>query len=248
MESNELKFTKAIEELKYTARQRGGYVTRDEVLEALSDMALKQDQTELVFDYLKSNRIGIDAPLDSDEYLSSEDKDLYKMYEEELKSVDKISEEQKDAYIMAAMNNDFSFSEELINYYLPKVVEISKLYASQGVMTEDLIGEGNLALTQGIYMLSASENPKDAENMLTGLIMSAMEELISENYEEASKEEKIADKVNKVAQKAAELAKELGRSITVDELSENTSLSKKAIIEAVKMSGNKIEDIDFKEE
>ena len=47
--------------------------------------------------------------------------------------------------------------------------------------------------------------------------------------------------------KAKELSEELRREVTVQELAEESGLSEKAIRDAIRMSGYKIEGIDFKE-
>ena len=248
MENNEVKFAKILEEIKYRARSAGGFIPKDDVVLAFEELDLSKEQLDMVFDYLKKNNIGIDEPMDSSEYLSDEDMDILKEYEDELALIPEISDGQKRAYVMAAMNNDSSAKDKLVMHYLPKVIEISKLYSSQGVLLEDLIGEGNLAVAEGVGMLGALEEPDEADGMMIKLIMNAMEELISENLDEKTKDEKIAEKVNHVSEIAHELAQSFGRKVTVEELAENSKLSKKAIIDAVKMSSNKIEDIDYKED
>ena len=58
-------------------------------------------------------------------------------------------------------------------------------------------------------------------------------------------DDKLVAKVNKVAAQAHELAVELGRKVTVDEIVAEGKLSAKAVADAMKLSGNKIEDIDY---
>ena len=248
MENNEIKFAKILEDIKYDARSRGGFVSEEEVYEAFEDMDLSKEQFELVLEYLKNNKIGIGAPLDDKDILSSEERDILSDYKMELDLIDSLSEGEKEALVMAAMNNESFAFDKLITFYLPKVLEIAKLYSDQGVSIEDLIGEGNLAVAEGVTMLGALENPSEADGMIIKLIMDAMEDSIRESFDESSKDNKIADKVNKVAGEAKKLSEEIGRKVTVDELVSSTSLSKKAVIEAVKLSGNKIEDIEYSEE
>ena len=57
-------------------------------------------------------------------------------------------------------------------------------------------------------------------------------------------DQKIADKVNRVADKAGELSEELRRKVTPRELMEETGLSEKAIKDALRISGYRIEEID----
>ena len=109
--------------------------------------------------------------------------------------------------------------------YLPKVVEIAKLYAGQGVFVEDLIGEGNVALSMGVTMLGCLEKKEEAEGMLMKMVMDAMEDFISDSMEETQKDNKVLKKVNQVAEKARELSEELRRKVTVEELCTETGLS-----------------------
>ena len=141
------------------------------------------------------------------------------------------------------MAGDSDAQNRLIQIFLPQVVEISRLYAGQGVFLEDLIGEGNVALTMGVTMLGALEHAAEAQGMLGKMIMDGMEDFIAENAEEAKKSRKMAERINKVADKANELAEELHRQITVEELIDETGMSRKAIEDAIRMSGNKIDAI-----
>jgi len=128
--------------------------------------------------------------------------------------------------------------------YLPKVVEIAKLYAGQGVFVEDLIGEGNVALSMGVTMLGCLEKKEEAEGMLMKMVMDAMEDFISDSMEETQKDNKVLKKVNQVAEKARELSEELRRKVTVEELCTETGLSEKAVRDAMRLSGYTIEDIE----
>jgi len=246
MKNDQALFAKTLEDIRYTALSQGGFIKKEEVYEAFAEMELTQEQFDMVFEYLSEHKIGVDEPLD-DGYLSREDRNILDEYKEELKNLNLLTDGEVKAYTMAAMNDDKDAQAKLITHYLPKVIEISKLYTTQGVLLEDLIGEGNLAIAEGVTLLGALENPDEADGMLIKLIMDAMEGLIKENYEESSKDEKLADKVNLVFDEAKKLAEEVGRNVTVDELCENTSLSKKAINEAIKLSAKKIEYIEYTE-
>lgn len=244
MENNEAKFAKILEEVRYTGRMQGGYISKEDVKKAFEEMELDDQQFEMVFEYLKANQIGLDEPINESEYLSSNEIDILSQYKEELETCESIGEGKKEALVMAAMNNDSGSYPELINFYLPKVLEIAKLYVNQGVFLEDLIGEGNLAVAEGVTMLGALEKPSEADGMIIKLIMDAMESIIGENFKEQSEDKKLAEKVNSVSDKARELSEELGRKVTVEELAENSGLSKKAIRNALAACGNNIDYIE----
>ena len=93
-------------------------------------------------------------------------------------------------------------------------------------------------------MLGALEQAAEAQGMLGKMIMDAMEDYIAQNAEESRKDKKIAEKVNKVADAARELSGELHRKVTVEEVMEESGLSRKAIEDAIRMSGGRIEDLE----
>ena len=109
------------------------------------------------------------------------------------------------------MAGETDAQQRLIELHLADVAEIAKLYAGQGVLLEDLVGEGNLALSFGVTMLGSLEKPDEVEGMLGKMIMDAMEEYIAEHAENSKIDKRVEDKVNKVADKARELAEELHR-------------------------------------
>lgn len=239
----EILFAKTLEQVKKTAADQGNCVSKEQVEEAFAPLALSKDQMDMVYDYLHQHKIGIGEPVDLDEYLADEEKDYLEAYLEELRALPELSEGELEAVTLSAMAGDEDAQNRLTESYLPNVVEIAKLYAGQGVYLEDLVGEGNVAVAMGVTMLGALEHASEAQGMLGKMIMDAMEDYIAQNAEEVKKDKRIADKVNKVADAARELSEELHRKVTVEEIMTESGLSRKAIEDAVRMSGGKIEDI-----
>ncbi len=241
--SKEELFVEKIEALVATGREQGGMVTREQA-EALGiELDLPISGMNAVYDYLKTKKIGIGQAPTIEEALSSEDIDYLKMYLDELKDLTEYSEGEKEAHYISAMAGHPASQAKVIEIMLPQVVDIARLYSDQGVPIEDLIGEGNVALSAGVGMLGALESGKEVPGALAGMIMNAMEELIAEEGDIQKKGQKIVSKVNKVADAARELAKDLGRKVTVEELMEETNFSRKTIEDAIRFSGDKIEDI-----
>lgn len=243
-ESQELLFAQTLEKVKKSAKEQGNCISEEQVREAFAELSLADEQLEMVFDYLKKHKIGIGEPVDLDDYLSEEEIDYLEEYKKELALIEAVSDGEREAITLSAMAGESDAQKKLIHIYLPQVVEISKLYTGQGVFLEDLIGEGNVALSMGVTMLGCLEHASEAEGMLIKMIMDAMEEIISENMQETDKDKKVADRVNKVADKARELAQELHRKVTIEELAQETGMSKKSIQDAMRMSGFAIEDLE----
>lgn len=242
--NQEIIFARALEDVKKLAKEQNHCVTKEQIMEAFSELALSEEQYTMICQYLKQHKIGVGEQVDLDDYLEQEEKDYLETYLEELKALPTLSEGEKEAVMLSAMAGDVQAQQKLTEVFLPDVVEIAKLYAGQGVFLEDLIGEGNVAVAAGVTMLGALEHAAEAQGMIGKLIMDAMEEFISENAEESKKDKKIADKVNKVADAAAQLATELRRKVTVEELMEESGMSRKSIEDAIRMSADKIEDLD----
>ncbi len=237
----EVRFAKALEAVKEKAKEQNHSISKEQVEEAFAPLELTGEQMEMVYQYLHQHKISVGEQIDLDEYLQEEEKDYLENYLEELRALPDASEGEREAITLSAMAGDADAQKRLTEVFLPEVAEIAKLYAGQGVYLEDLIGEGNVAVAMGVTMLGALEHASEVRGMLAKLIMDAMEEYIAENAEESKKDKRIADKVNKVADAANELYEELHRKVTIEELMNETGMSRKAIEDAARMSGNKIE-------
>ena len=155
--NKEILFAQKLGEIRKLAKEQGNYVTKKQVAEAFAELEFQEDQFQMVYDYLTKHKIGIDEPVDLDEYLSEDEVDYLKMYEEELAAMESVTDGQREAILLSAMAGETDAKKRLIEIYLPQVIEISKLYTGQGVYIEDLVGEGNLALAQGVTMLGCLE-------------------------------------------------------------------------------------------
>ena len=242
-------FAQTLEKICALAKEQGNVVSAAQVQEALetAGMQLGEEQLNLVYDYLKTKKIGIGEPVDPFDYLSEEEVDYLDSYLEELKNLPEVSAGEKEAITLSAMAGDLNAKQRLIEIFLPQVVEIAKLYAGQGAYLEDLIGEGNVSLMMAVEMLDCTENAKQAEGSIASMIMEAMETYITENADQKKAGDAMAVKANDVLEKAEEMAKELGRKVTVAELSEETGMSTEQIREAVRYTGDNIEYLDTKQ-
>ena len=219
-------------------------LTSEQIQEAFDSLSLTEEQMGLIHEYLNKSNIGIDAPSDSDANLTSEDTSYLNMYLEELKDLPEVTDGEKRAVMMSALAQDSSACSKLTEIFLPQVVEIAKLYAGQGALVEDLIGEGNVALSMGVTMLDCVESIDEIDGFLAKMIMDAMEEYISDDTDSHQAGEKVLDKVNLVNDKSKEMAEELLRKVTVEELAQEMQLDEEEIREAIRLSANHMEYIE----
>lgn len=244
IDNKEKEFAEILKLVTRTARENKNTISKEQIDMAFSELDLDEKQLTMVYDYLKSHKIGVGEDVSFDEDLTEEEKNYLDDYIESLKSIDELSDGELEALQMSAIAGDKSAQDKLIENYLPLVVDVARMYSEQGVFIEDLIGEGNVALTKGVTMLEAVGEPQEVEAFLYKLILDAMEKIIQENLSEDAGMQKVLNLVNEVADKAKELSEDLRRKVTVEELMEETGWDEDKIRDAIKFSGDNIEDID----
>ena len=244
LDNKEKEFAEILKYVTRTARENRNMITKEQVEMAFSELSLDESQLEMVYDYLRKHNIGVDEEAEISDNLTEEETNYLNDYMESLKGLNKLSEGEKEAVAMAAIAGDKEAQSRLIESYLPLVVDVARLYSEQGVYLEDLIGEGNVALTKGVTMLDAVGEPAEVEGFLYKLMLDAMERIIQENLAEDTGMQKVLTLVQEVADKAKELSEDLRRKVTVEELMEETGWDEEKIRSAIKFSGDNIEDLD----
>lgn len=241
-------FIKRINDLTELAGDQENVIFEDQLYDIFPEVKESEEKMKVIKEFLTEKKIGLNEKLPIEEVLTNEEKNYLDFYLEELNEQTPLTKGEREAMLLSAMAGDESAQMAVLNDSLKNVVEIAKLYAGQGVMLEDLIGEGNLVLVTAVTLLGSCENAKEAEGMLAGQIMDAMQDLIATNMDETGEEEKLLNKVNKVAKAAKELADDLGRKVTIEELMQESGLTRAYIEKALKLTANMIEDIEIPED
>ena len=242
----EILFAKTLEQVRKQGKMQENRISKEQVREAFAELSLEESQLELVYDYLEKHHIGVDKEAAGGEDLAAEDADYLQEYLELLQDIPELSGGEREALFLSAMAGNLSSQKRLTEVFLPKVPEMARIYAGQGIYLEDLIGQGNMALSEGVALLGAAENAQDAEGMLAWFIMDSMEKLIAEGAENRNADKKLEDKVNHIAELARQLAEDLRRKVTVKELAEETGISEEEIRDVYRLSGYVIEDLEDK--
>ena len=73
--------------------------------------------------------------------------------------------------------------------------------------------------------------------------MHAMEDLVAENLDAVAADESAAETANRVLEKANELSETLRRKVTVEELTAEGEVTREEILDAIRISGNKIDSL-----
>lgn len=244
IDNKEKEFAETLKYVTRLARENKNVIAKEQVDDAFAELDLDDKQLQMVYDYLKQHNIGVDEAIDTSDNLTTEESNYLQDYLESLEGLNKLSDGEREAVSMAAIAGDKYAQDKLIENYLPMVVDVARMYAEQGVFLEDLIGEGNVALTKGVTMLDAVGEPSEVESFLYKLMLDAMEKIIEENLAEDTGMQKVLNLVNEVNDKAKELSEDLRRKVTVEELMEETGWDEEKIRTAIKFSGDNIEDIE----
>ena len=244
----EQEFLDALQKLTRRARAGGGITTREEIKDAFDGFELDEEQKKQIEEYLSASGIGIGEALSEEERLDEEEHHFLDDYLEELAGLEIPEESVLTAIKIQAMAGEKDAQKKLAEAMLPKVVDIAKLYAGQGVYLEDLIGTGNEALMRAVSLLMALDSPDEVEGEIGRRVMDAMEDLIALNLDEKAMEEEAAALADKVASAAAELSGELRRKVSPGELAAESGLSLEEIMEAVRLTADGIEDLEVLQE
>lgn len=150
MENKERLFAQKLNEIRELAREQNNCISEEQVKAAFRELDFQEEQLQMVYDYLIKHKIGINEPVDLDDYLSDEEVNYLKIYEEELTQLEEVTDGQKEAITLSAMAGETDAQKRLIEIYLPQVIEISKLYSGQGYFWRTLSEREIWHLQQGL--------------------------------------------------------------------------------------------------
>lgn len=241
--SGQTEFIKKLRGLLELAQAQGSQITIDEVKNYFSAEALTEEQTELVFDYLLTQKVVVKGyikmePINQNEF-TAEEKAYLAEYEKDLSAIrDADSEEKRDLFQKAADGDEIA-KKRLAEVYLKEVVEIVKQMYKPQIFLGDLIQEGNLGLVLGIELISDVEN---AHDVIVTQIRQSIQMLIEEQTELESRDKKMVEKVNMLDEAITELTEEMGRKISIDELAIFTGMEVEEIEDVMKLTGEETEE------
>lgn len=226
--SGAAQFQKKLVEMLSLCKEHGDEIEREEVEIFFKEEHLTEEQMNLVYDYLLSQKIlvkgykkAVDAKEagDDSEKFSCEEIEFLKQYEEDMQMMPE---------------------NDPMRTLLPKVVKIAKELSRPEIFLGDLIQEGSFGLVLGMHQGA------DEETLLQ-MARESMQEMVEAQTEVKIQDQKMADKVNDLDEEIKELTKEMGRKITVDELAEFLEISEDEIEAIIRLAGEDLEETEEKE-
>ncbi|MCR5279052.1 MAG: hypothetical protein K6E19_06385 [Lachnospiraceae bacterium] len=176
--------------------------------------------------------------------LSEEEASFLEIYKEDLDAIPSFDVIERGNLLTKAKSGDDDAQGLLIQDFMRTALDVTHMYAGQGVLLQDLIGEGNLALVSFFKNIPDNITVQTLEQSVTEELVRVFDELIKEASTEESEKQKMLKKVEKVAAAAKKLSEERGRKVSIEELAEDSKISLKQIRDALKNTANKIEGIE----
>lgn len=224
--ADRLQFQKKLSGLVRLCNEKGRMIEIDEVEAYFGEDGLTDEQMELVYDFLLSQKIivkgyvkkgGTVKPASDDAHnqgiLSSEEEKYLKTYEAEMRTMPE---------------------DNPLSYYLPKVVEIARELHRPEVFLGDLIQEGNVGL------MLAMEKEDTAEEEILAMVRQSMEALLEEQAEVKVRDRKMVERVQELDELIKKLTEEMGRKVSVDELAQFSELGEEEIADILKLAGEEV--------
>ncbi len=231
-------FAEILHSVAEIARTQETPLTEEEINSYFKDLELTDEQKALVYNHLSTIQTSddedeeieetVDSPSeqedDSDDIEAFLNLPFVKMYLEDIKGLNTLSEDELATQYDKLVSGDESSVNIILDNWYVKVVDIAKCYASMNVNMEDVIQEGNIGLFQVISSLLGSNQTIDFDNYIEDAVKTSMITFINEFLDEDTLENSIIAKVSLLTESKIKLTTDLNRQPSVKELSDYTKL------------------------
>lgn len=223
-----VQFQKKLVEILSLCESNGNEIERESVEEFFKEENLSEEQMNLVYDYLLSQKVlvkgytkvvNVEEIIEDSEKFSGEEMEFLRQYEEDIRMIPE---------------------NDPMKYLLPQIVNIAKELHHPAIFLGDLIQEGSFGLVMGM-------NQGADEKEMLQMARESMQAIVEFQTEVKIQDKKMADKVNELDDKIKELTKEMGRKITVDELAAFLEISEEEIEAIIRLAGEDLEEIEGEE-
>nr|WP_317283525.1 hypothetical protein [uncultured Sellimonas sp.] len=207
------------------AKKNNNRIQKEEVEKYFEEDGLDDEQMELVYGYLLSQKVAV----------SGYERALGKVKEETKEEKTVTPEEETYLRKYEKELEAYSGKDDLISRCMVKVPEIAKEVYDGTVFLGDLIQEGNVSL---MLALQETEN----EEKILEAIQMGMEAFEAQQTDVHVRDQKMVEKVDELDSQIKKLKEEMGRKITLEELALYTEKSEAEIKSILKLAGEEVEE------
>lgn len=229
--SGKLQFREKLNGILELGKEKHRVLAMEDVEKYFEEDALSEEQMELVYDYLLSQKIAVTGYVKKGGTVLEEKEEKYFSNEEEIYLETYLEE-------MSALRPQNEIEEKLKQYF-PKVVEIAKELHNSELFIGDLIQEGNIGL------MLAVENEEAGEAEILEGIRQMMQLLVEEQEELKHQDNKMVEKVKFLDESLKNLTEDLGRKPTLEELADYMEMTEDDVNDIIRLTG---EEDDEEEE
>jgi len=244
-----------VEELQklVTEGQEKGFLTYDEIANALEEVELTKEQIEDFYTYLIDHSIELmegeqhKHPPHEQPALAEEEKvpkldltvepslDSLRLYLREIGKVNLLTADQEVYLAKRIERGDMVAKTQMIEANLRLVVSIAKSYLGRGLSFLDLIQEGSLGLIRAVEKFDYRKGYKFS-TYATWWIRQAVTRAIADKARTIRIPVHMVEKLNKVVHIERQLVQRLGREPNPEEIAEELEMTTEEVREILRMA------------
>lgn len=238
-----------IHELLETGKNKG-MLTYKEIMDALEELDLDQEQVEKLYDHLEELNIDVveevEVPEDINEEIAEIETvlataeginidDPVRMYLKEIGKVPLLTADQEVEIAQRMADGDPEAKHQLAEANLRLVVSIAKRYVGRGMLFLDLIQEGNLGLIKAVEKFDYRKGYKFS-TYATWWIRQAITRAIADQARTIRIPVHMVETINKLIRVNRQLVQEYGRDPRPDEIAKEMGISEDKVREIIKIA------------
>lgn len=227
-----------------------GVLTYKEIMDALEEQELDQEQVEGVYDRIEALNIDvvedIELPADINEEIAAIETEIaaaeglniddpVRMYLKEIGKVSLLSASEEVEIAQRMAEGDVEAKRQLAEANLRLVVSIAKRYVGRGMLFLDLIQEGNLGLIKAVEKFDYRKGYKFS-TYATWWIRQAITRAIADQARTIRIPVHMVETINKLIRVNRQLLQEYGRDPRPDEIAREMGISEDKVREIIKIA------------
>ena len=232
-----------------------GFLTYDEIANALEDVELSKEQVEDFYTYLVERGVDLlegeqhktlpheQPPPDDDKAAAAPKLDLsvepsldsLRLYLREIGKVPLLTADQEVTLAKRIERGDMAAKTAMIEANLRLVVSIAKGYLGRGLSFLDLIQEGSLGLIRAVEKFDYRKGYKFS-TYATWWIRQAVTRAIADKARTIRIPVHMVEKLNKVVHVERQLVQRLGREPSAEEIAEELEMTSAEVREILRMA------------
>lgn len=227
-----------------------GVLTYKQIMDALEELELDQEQVEQIYDHIEALNIDVveevEVPADINEEIAEigtvlattegvNIDDPVRMYLKEIGKVNLLTPEEEISLAQRMAEGDEEAGRLMAEANLRLVVSIAKRYVGRGMLFLDLIQEGNLGLIKAVEKFDHTKGYKFS-TYATWWIRQAITRSIADQARTMRIPVHMVETINKVIRVSRQLLQELGHDPSPEEVAEEMNMPVEKIRDILKIA------------